>query len=505
VAALVDGDAQLDQRLIALVRKELVRPDRAQLAGDDAYRFRHLLIRDAAYDALPKATRADLHRRFASWLEQHGANLVELDEILGYHLEQAARYLEELGQPEPEIALAAGDRLGEAGARARWTGDMRTAAVLLDRALTLTRPYRFEGHLEAALMEALRTFDVAKAVSVADAADRRALAAGDEPAALLAATVAALQRLEIGQCTPDEVEQLAHQALPLLEATEDDEGLVNVWSVLGWVANMRFNYEGWAHAQEQALRHAGRAGLPLVGSFYLAVPLTVGPRPASEALATLDAVVDQPHPGDLVMRGVMLAMLDRLDEAWATALPAAERMREFGYATVGVWLGEIAEIAGDDELAARHLLDGCDAMEKAGNIAVLSSYAPHLGRVLHRLGRYEEVEPLAQKGRELGDPDDILTQVEWRETQALVHSARGEHADAARLAREAVEFSMRGDAVMRQGDAFSDLADVLEAGGRRQEAIGALHDALERYERKEAIPLARRARERLALLEETLT
>ena len=84
-------------RLAALVRKELIRPDRPQLPGEDAFRFRHLLIRDAAYDALPKATRAELHERFADWLEEHGADLVELDEILGYHLEQAYRYRRELG------------------------------------------------------------------------------------------------------------------------------------------------------------------------------------------------------------------------------------------------------------------------------------------------------------------------------------------------------------------------------------------------------------------------
>ncbi|HEX6952837.1 MAG TPA: adenylate/guanylate cyclase domain-containing protein, partial [Gaiellaceae bacterium] len=106
VAALgdADGDGEVDRRLVALVRKELVRPDRAQLAGDDAYRFRHLLIRDAAYEALPKAARADLHHRFADWLQEHGQSLVELDEILGYHLEQAARYHEELGRSDLELA-----------------------------------------------------------------------------------------------------------------------------------------------------------------------------------------------------------------------------------------------------------------------------------------------------------------------------------------------------------------------------------------------------------------
>ena len=91
VQALAPEELQTVARLTSLVRKELVRPDKAQFAGEDAFRFRHLLIRDAAYDALPKATRAELHERFAAWLAGHGGDLIELDEILGYHLEQASR------------------------------------------------------------------------------------------------------------------------------------------------------------------------------------------------------------------------------------------------------------------------------------------------------------------------------------------------------------------------------------------------------------------------------
>jgi len=97
VQALAPEELETVARLSSLVRKELVRPDKAQFAGEDAFRFRHLLIRDAAYDALPKATRAELHERFAAWLEGHGTDLVELDEILGYHLEQAYRYRMQLG------------------------------------------------------------------------------------------------------------------------------------------------------------------------------------------------------------------------------------------------------------------------------------------------------------------------------------------------------------------------------------------------------------------------
>ena len=104
VQALAPEETQVTTRLAGLVRRELIRPDRAQLAGDDGYRFRHLLIRDAAYDALPKAIRADLHARFADWLDEHGQALVERDEIVGYHLEQAARYQAELGRPDPALA-----------------------------------------------------------------------------------------------------------------------------------------------------------------------------------------------------------------------------------------------------------------------------------------------------------------------------------------------------------------------------------------------------------------
>ena len=61
--------AMLDESLSRLVRKELIRPHPDR---DDRYRFRHLLIRDAAYEALPEEMRARLHERFASWLEQSG-------------------------------------------------------------------------------------------------------------------------------------------------------------------------------------------------------------------------------------------------------------------------------------------------------------------------------------------------------------------------------------------------------------------------------------------------
>src|SRR5262249_55504190 len=151
VQALAPEDTEVTPRLAALARRELVRPDRPELPRGAASGFRPLLIRDTAYEALPKATRADLHRRFVAWLEEQGKSLVELDEILGYHLEQAAQYLDELDRSDPEVALAGGDRFGIAGLRAYWRGDWRTAVGLLDRSRAPPRRDRFDLSPEAQL------------------------------------------------------------------------------------------------------------------------------------------------------------------------------------------------------------------------------------------------------------------------------------------------------------------------------------------------------------------
>jgi tetratricopeptide (TPR) repeat protein len=232
------------------------------------------------------------------------------------------------------------------------------------------------------------------------------------------------------------------------------------------------------------------------------VALSQGPRPASEALASLDAWLSaQPTANDLSIRGVLLAMLDRIDEAWEIALPAYARMQEFGWEFAATWLAEIADIAGDAATAAEYMRRACEAYEAGGNTPVLSTYAPMLGRFLCALGRFEEAEPLAAKGRDLGAPEDVLTQAFWRSTEALLQSHRGEHADAERLAREAVEWMGRSDSPYNQGYCLSILGEVLEAAGRLEEAVAAWQEALDRYERKQVIPCARRVRERLAALE----
>ena len=501
VQALGPAEGQVTPRLASLVRKELIRPDRARLLNDDAFRFRHVLIRDAAYDAVPKASRAELHERFANWLQGRDPNLVELDEIVGYHLEQALSYRRELGEPNAQLAVRAGDRLADAGRRALRRGDERAAVSFLERALKLTRPIRLDVHLEIDLADVLSATEPQRAAAVADAAADRAREVGDETAEALARVVAARDRVltEPG-ASIDELETLARAALPLLERAGDHAGLAYVWYTLGFnVAGFRCHLEEHARASEQALHHARLAGQPRNDLFHLDGALAFGPRPADEALRALDAALgDARHPHPLLARAYLHALLSRFEEAWEVAREQTERLRELRGTGHEAWLAYIARLEGDEERAARYLRLFCDSLEEHGQSAVLSTFAPTLGRSLCTLGRYDEAERLALVGRELGNEHDRLTQATWRQVQALVLSSRGEHAEAERIARKAVEIMEATDALSNQGDARSDLAEVLAAAGRTEEAVAALEQALDRYERKKNLVMAERVREKLA-------
>ena len=279
-----------------------------------------------------------------------------------------------------------------------------------------------------------------------------------------------------------------------------------VWWALGvGVANFRGRFEDYARASEQALHHARLAGQHHSHLFHLDAALTLGPRPADEALRTLDALLpENPHPRLLLSRAWLLAMLTRFDEAARVAREAGERHRELtGDDWVDAHLGGLAATAGDHDGAAVHLRRFCDLLQARGQRSFLSTFAPQLGRSLCALGRHDEAEPLARLGRELGDKQDVATQALWRQVQALVHARRGEHTQAEQLAREAVATTERTDALNMQGDALCDLAQVLHAAGRSDEAAAALAQALERYERKRNLAIAAQVRDRLAELRDT--
>ena len=143
----------------------------------------------------------------------------------------------------------------------------------------------------------------------------------------------------------------------------------------------------------------------------------------------------------------------------------------------------------------------CEWLEEQGLLGYLATFAGQLGRELCVLRRFDEAEPLAQRGHEVALPQDVTAQSMWRQVQALVLAHRGDHAEAERLAREAVAIMEQTDSLNLQGETLRDLAEVLHAAGRAEEAAASLVDALDRFERKRNLPMARQVRERLSDLQ----
>jgi class 3 adenylate cyclase len=148
--------AEVSALLQRLVRRRLIQPERSSLPGEDAFRFGHILIRDATYSGIPKELRAELHERFADWLDESES---PYEEIVGYHLEQAYRYRAELS-PMSQALRALGDRasglLAQAGEHALLRADNAAAANLLDRARSLESDDTRRFTLSVWLAEALQ-------------------------------------------------------------------------------------------------------------------------------------------------------------------------------------------------------------------------------------------------------------------------------------------------------------------------------------------------------------
>jgi tetratricopeptide (TPR) repeat protein len=295
----------------------------------------------------------------------------------------------------------------------------------------------------------------------------------------------------------DALAAMGQEAIPLLEEVGDHTGLVQVWVALADVANTYCRFEDEAHAAEQAMLHARKVGRP--GLFRLPHALVLGPRPADEALLTLAPLLaDDPDPGPRMYAAILLHMVGRGDEAWEMAQEASRRRRELDGDFGAAWaLAFPGHFAGDYELAVQNLRIVCDGLEAQGNRNVLSTTAPMLGRSLCMLGRHDEAEPLAQLGRDLGGERDAITQMLWRQAQALVLSHREQHEEAEQLAREAVAIAEGTDALTWQGNALCDLAEVLQRAGRSQDAATSLQQALDRYERKRNLAMAAQVRQRM--------
>jgi class 3 adenylate cyclase/tetratricopeptide (TPR) repeat protein len=516
VQALAPEETQVTPRLAALVRKDLISPNTPQLPGEDGFRFRHLLIRDAAYEAISKATRAELHERFASWLEARGAELLELDEILGYHLEQACRYRSELRMPaDDELQRAARQRLTDAGRRALMRHDPGAARKLLQRALTLVPAGESDAALALDLVDALYFSGSAEdAYRSAASSAKRAAAVGDRIDELCCRLVEAVVRTAVEpEGAAERLAALVEESLPVFEAAGDDFALhLGHWA-RGQLAVSYARHDTELEETERALLHARRAGLPHLEALRLSSPALLrlyGTTPVSELLAWLD---EQETSGvrDARMkraRAGALGMLGRFEEARALLSELRHEYAERG-AMVPLALVSAQEmvhvelLAGDAAAAVVFGEEGCRLLGETGDRAALSTGAGYLGQALYALGRLDEAEAWAGRAAELGGSDDAITQMLWRQVKAKVLALRGDRVEAARLAGEAVAIGSETDMLNDRANAYSDLAEVLAVAGKRDETAAALDQALACYERKENLVMAERTRARLAQMQTT--
>jgi class 3 adenylate cyclase/tetratricopeptide (TPR) repeat protein len=501
VEALADDELRglAHDCLEALVRKELIRPYSASFAGVDGFRFRHVLIRDAAYESVPKQLRADLHERYAAWLEEvAGDRLPELEEVLGYHLEQAHRYrLEVLRADEHGDALArrAAGRLAAAGRRALAKGDAPAAVNLLDRAARLSNDPAILPDLGVALRDA---GDFARAERVfAEAADA-AQQAADEITALRVTVEGSHARLLRNPALADDVYEQLEAMLPELENVEDDRALAVAWTLIGLTHGVwRGRFAEGQQALERALGHARRSGDRRQEAEilrHLGVVATWGPVSVPEGIercrAMLAAAGGDPfiEGGTLRFLAVLEARLGRFEEGRAAAERARSLFEELGVSghlrtAHTLALADIEFLAGNHAQAERELREGLQWLDRIGERGHRSTFAAYLAQALYALDRLDDAAEVALEAEQSAAPGDIWTESRSQGTRAKVLARRGDPGAEA-LALRAVETLEPTDGFDLRGAARLNLAEVLELVGKVDEAGEAAQAALDIFEQE---------------------
>ena len=512
---------QVAAHCLALVRKELVHPDRSNLPGVEAFRFLHVLLRDCAYQATSKRQRADLHERFARWLQ---AKLVggpgEHDELVGYHLEQAYRYRVELGQRDAstvELGRQAASCLIEAADRVR-QGDEMGAAQLLKRAIVLLpelEPLRLRAEID--LGWALYSFGrLADADRILRQVTERARRAGEDG---LRAHARLAHLRVLFSIEPDGLvaTTLAEAADALTEFVRDGDevgaALACRSQAAAYTAAGQFGPA--EQAMELAVRHAEDSGVPRAAQSLrreLIGLLSWAPRPVSEtielATAALDAAGDDrgQRRALLAQLAVLTAMAGDLEGA-RTHLKDAEEIvwdlrggQRFDPMYSGFVVARVAVLADDLATAAHELSRSCRHLSRMGERAYLANRAAALADVMLALGKLDEAGKYVTRCRDAAASDQLPAQAGWCSVHARLLAIRGRDAEALRFAETAVDLSGKTDDLDGQASALLARAEVLHRIDRRDEAAETFAAALDRYQRRgnvAAAALANRAWENL--------
>ena len=509
VEVMAPEERDVAGRLMTLVHKDLVRPDRAVLPGEEAFRFRHLLFRDAAYQALAKADRAELHERFARWLDERGTGLVELDGIAGYHLEQAFRYRCELGPADDKarrLAAAAAAHLEVAGRRAIDRGDTGAAVNLLERAEVLLQPREMNLAVQLSLTRGLaESGRLDDAISRAARIASQCSATGDHVSELRA-------RLEgmRWQVSADpqrwlaELDTLVKKARSAIEQDGDAAALAALEHAAGFVDYNRGRQAAAFAAFTRGMQHARQAGdlwFETSMRAMAAACIYLGPAPISEALRWLDEAKAEGasyQPQLDTRKAALLAELGRFDEARSLLAETIAQMNERGLALLAgialqtAWRTEM--LAGDDAAAERVARRGCEQLDRLDEHAYLSTQSCQLADALYALGRYEESEQCALRGLALGSSHDLATQFLGLSVRSRLLARKGDITAALALADQVDGLAATSDDPRDPADAALNRAEITSLDGDHGRASELISQAIEHYQRKGATAYVVRAR-----------
>ncbi len=483
--------------LDALLRKDLIRPDRALFPGERAFRFRHLLIRDAAYESVPKHARATHHEQYADWLERTaGTRLPEYEEIVGYHLEQAFRYRVELAAADDAaraLGRRAAERLGAAGGRACARSDAEAAVNLFSRAAAMLEP---GDPLRVDLIPSSRVVQGMGAhVTWADAVLADVIEGGDDRLRAHALVQRGFLRLFTApDVTPEDILEVAEPALETFSELGDELGLARGWRLLAQTRYLARRAAECVEASERALEHARRAGdrfeqREIVE--WLGVALWLGPTPAPEGahrVARLLELADDPYVEVhlLATLGYLTAIQGDVESALRLMGRGEALMRELGEllwlfpvysAGIGFWRPD-ADLAHDD------LWRVYEQYKRTGEQSHFSSVATILAQAEYRRGHFAEADRLAEEAQQAARSNDIHSYIVLRGTRGKVLARGGDLAGGELLAREAVAFAETTDFLDSHAGVLLDLGEILARSGRPDEASAASEQALRLYEQK---------------------
>ncbi len=499
-----DADAVLG----ALVRKDLIRPmPEAPVAH--AYRFRHLLIRDAAYDALPKTTRAHLHARFAQWTEATTAELLERDEITGWHMEQTVRYLRELGQtPDQALELRGAAHLHTAGLRARERNDPGAARSLLERA-----------HHLAAADPGLRVrvgLDLAEQLIDAGELQRADGLLREAEEASDATGRAALLRFEwLVRVQPEGAIETFRVKLPQIQdqlaRSGDERGLAMAHLAAREVEVMVSRATEAAEEARLAAEHAQKTddqGLYCRALGLYVTSIMYG-RQDARAIARELAAIPAAEPGSFLAARLDLsrAELARLEGRFADAR-ASYACAIDGFRALGMPEDEAAceadlaraELSAGDPRAALAALERSDALLAGlGERSRRSTTKAHMAQAHALLGSLDDARAAVDQAEQLGAAEDVLNFTVTHQVRAWLALADGDGDGARRWAHSAVDYALQTDYLAFQGNSTMGLARVEAALGHATEATRWAEAAHELFARKGDRPGMQQAR---ALLDE---